>query len=63
MRCGAVRCGAVRYGFQQGKIPTVRSVEDRFRLPPIEAMFSSIDWFIAVLLVVVAELESSVYER
>ena len=36
------------------------SVEDRgFRLPPIKAMFSSIDRFIAVL-VVVAELESNI---
>ena len=38
----------------------VPNIEDRcFRLPPIEAMFSSIGWFIAVL-VVVAELESNI---
>ena len=43
-------------------LPLWGSVEDRgFRLPPIEAMFSSIDWFIAVL-AVVAELEIT-YER
>ena len=39
-------------------LPLWGSVEDScFRLPPIEAMISSIDWFIAVL-VVVAEQES-----
>ena len=33
-----------------------------FRLPAIKVMFSSIDWSIAVL-VVVAELESNTHER
>ena len=41
-------------------LPLWGSVEGKcFRLPPIEAMFSSIDWVIAVL-VAVAELESNV---
>ena len=41
-------------------LPLWGGVEDTgFRLPVIKAMFSSIDWFIVVL-VVVAELESNI---
>ena len=39
-------------------IPLRKRVED-LRLPPTEAIFSSVDWFIAVL-VVVTELERSI---
>ena len=39
-------------------IPLRESVED-LRLPPTEAIFSSVDWFVAVL-VVVTELERSI---
>ena len=45
--------------FSRWMLVKVVFVEDTgFRLPPIEAMFNSIGWFIAVL-VVVAEVKNS----